>query len=123
MVVCVPVAGDGSVDPRWGRADRVAIAEVTASGIEGWQEFEVGWGTLHDAGPEGSHHARVARFLLDHHVEVVVVDHMGEPMRLMLQQMGLEVHPGAGGDARQAALAVNGSGPNGDVVRQARPPG
>jgi len=112
MVVCVPVTRDGSVDPRWGRADRVAIAEVTASGVGGWQEFDVGWGTLHDEGTEGSHHARVVRFLLDHHVEAVVVDHMGEPMMRTLDQMGLEVHLGAGGDARRAALAVNDSGPD-----------
>ena len=112
MMVCVPVTRDGLVDPRWGRADRVAIAEVSASGVGDWQEFDVGWGTLHDEGTEGSHHARVARFLLDHHVEAVVVDHMGDPMMRMLQQMGLEVHLGAGGDARQAAMAVNDSEPN-----------
>jgi predicted Fe-Mo cluster-binding NifX family protein len=112
MVICVPVTRDGSVDPRWGRADRVAIAEVTASGVGDWQEFDVGWSTLHDEGTEGSHHARVARFLLDHHVEAVVVDHMGEPMMRTLQQMGLEVHLGAGGNARHAAMAVNDSRPN-----------
>jgi predicted Fe-Mo cluster-binding NifX family protein len=107
MMVCVPVTGDGLIDPRWGRADRVAIAEVTARGIGGWQEFDVGWSTLHDEGTEGSHHARVARFLLDHHVEAVVANHMGEPMVHTLQQMGLEVRLGATGDARQASMAVN----------------
>jgi predicted Fe-Mo cluster-binding NifX family protein len=112
MVVCVPVTRDGSVDPRWGRADRVAIAQVSASGVGDWQEFDVGWGTLHDEGTEGSHHARVTRFLLDHRVETVVADHMGEPMMHMLQQMGLEVHVGASGDARQAAMTVNRSKPN-----------
>lgn len=112
MVVCVPVTRGGLVDPRWGRADRVAIAEVTVNGVGDWQEFDVGWGTLHDEGTEGSHHARVARFLLAHYVEAVVVDHMGEAMMRTLQQMGLEVHFGAGGNARQAAMAVNDSGPN-----------
>ena len=28
MRVCVPITADGQVDPRWGRADRVALAEV-----------------------------------------------------------------------------------------------
>ncbi|MGZ8766023.1 MAG: NifB/NifX family molybdenum-iron cluster-binding protein, partial [Acidimicrobiia bacterium] len=88
MVVCVPVTREGLVDPRWGRADRVAIAEVTASGVGDWQEFDVGWGTLHDEGTEGSHHARMARFLLDHHVEAVVVDHMGEAMMRTLRPVG-----------------------------------
>lgn len=112
MVVCVPVTRDGSVDPRWGRADRVAVAEVTPDGIGDWREFDVGWGTLHDQGAEGSHHARVVRFLLEHHVEAVVVDHMGEPMMRTLRRMGLEVHTGAGGDARQAAMSVTGAGPS-----------
>ncbi len=112
MMVCVPVTGDGLIDPRWGRADRVAIADVTASGIGDWQEFDVGWSTLHDEGTEGSHHARVARFLLDHHVEAVVANHMGEPMVHTLRQMGLEVRLGAIGDARLAAMAVNVGEPN-----------
>ena len=63
MKVCVPVAADGQVDPRWGRADRVAVAEVADGEVRDWQEFTVAWGTLHDQGTEGAHHARVARFL------------------------------------------------------------
>lgn len=106
MVVCVPVTMEGMIDPRWGRADRVAIAVVTGDGIADWQEFDVGWNTLHDAGTEGSHHARVARFLQDHHVEVAVADHMGPPMVHMLERMGLKVRLGAMGDAREAAMAA-----------------
>ena len=110
MVVCVPVTTEGLVDPRWGRADRVALADVTENGIGDWQEHDVGWSVLHGEGTEGSHHARVARFLRDHQVEAVVADHMGAPMAHMLQQMGLKVRLGAGGDAREAVLgALDGS--------------
>jgi len=63
MRVCVPITAEGQVDPRWGRADRVAVASVVDGEIADWQEFTVGWGTLHDEGTEGAHHARVARFL------------------------------------------------------------
>ena len=104
MVVCVPVTIDGLIDPRWGRADRVAIAEVTGSGIADWQEIDVGWSTLHDAATEGSHHARVARLLQDHNVEAVVANHMGMPMVHMLERMGLKIRLGATGDARKAAI-------------------
>ena len=104
MVVCLPVTTEGVIDPRWGRAARVAITDLTDDGIEGWQEYEVGWQTLHDSGTEGSHHARVARFLQEHHVEAVVANHMGEPMVHMLERMGVKVWLGAGGDARQAAV-------------------
>jgi predicted Fe-Mo cluster-binding NifX family protein len=106
VVVCVPVTVNGLIDPRWGRANRVAIAEVTEQGIAGWQEFDVGWNTLHDAGSEGSHHARIARFLLDNRVEAVVANHMGVPMANMLDRMGLKVRLGALGDAREAATAA-----------------
>jgi len=108
MVVCVPVTAEGLLDPRWGRADRVAVATVGKAGIEDWQEFDVGWGSLHDSGSEGSHHARVARFLRDHDVEAVVAHHMGEPMRHMLEKMGLTVRLGEAGGARESATRVLG---------------
>ncbi len=106
MIVCIPVMPDGSVDPRWGRAERVAVATVGAAGIESWQEFDVGWGTLHDAGPEGQHHARVARFLQEQHVELIVANHMGQGMAQMLPKMGIAVRLGAAGPARDAVIAA-----------------
>lgn len=102
MRVCVPVASDGLVDPRWGRADRVATAEVADGSAEDWQEFDVGWGRLHDEGSERRHHARVAAFLRQHGVQMVVANHMGEGMLQMLQTMNISVHLGASGEARQA---------------------
>jgi predicted Fe-Mo cluster-binding NifX family protein len=105
MVVCIPVTADGQVAGGWGRANRVAVAEVAGGTIASWQEFEVGWDGLHDQGTEGSHHARIARFLTDHGVNAVVAEHMGPPMQQMLGQMGLTVRLGASGDARQAVTS------------------
>jgi len=106
MIVCVPVDESGTVDPRWGRAGRVAVATVGGDAIVGWQEVDVGWDSLHDAGGDARHHARVARFLLDHHVDAVVADHMGGGMCRMLDTMRITVHLGAAGDARSAVLAA-----------------
>jgi predicted Fe-Mo cluster-binding NifX family protein len=106
MIVCVPVTPEGRLDHSWGRAHRVAIATVGEGGIEGWQEHEVAWDELHDTGSEGSHHARVARFLREHEVDAVVARRMGPAMHNMLGKMGLTVRTGASGDARAAALAV-----------------
>jgi predicted Fe-Mo cluster-binding NifX family protein len=106
MVICLPVAGDGSVDLRWGRAQRVAIATAERGAITRWEEFDVSWDTLHDAGPEGAHHARVARFLREHQADTVLAHHMGEGMARMLQQMGVRVRLGIVGDARQAVTAI-----------------
>lgn len=106
MILCVPVTADGLVDPRWGRADRVAVADVRGNVFARWEEFDVGWGRLHDAGPEGQHHARISRFLQEHDVQVVIADHMGPGMEQMLAKMGIVVRLGAAGPARDAALSV-----------------
>ena len=70
MVVCLPVTKDGQVGTGWGRAHDVAVAVVNnATGhIEQWDEFPVRWDELHGQGEEGKHHARIARFLMDHGV-------------------------------------------------------
>ncbi|OIQ76125.1 dinitrogenase iron-molybdenum cofactor [mine drainage metagenome] len=106
MIVCIPITTDGLVDPRWGRADWVALADVNDGKIVGWKEIEVSWSRLHDEGTEGSHHARVVRFLRDNHVETVVAHHMGDGMTRMLDTMGIPVHLGAAGEAKAAVLAA-----------------
>ena len=102
MIVCVPVTPDGDVDPRWGRAARVAVAVIEAGRITAWDEHAVAWDVLHDVGTEGGHHARVATFLKDHGVEVVVAGHMGPPMAQMLAKMRILARTGAQGSARAA---------------------
>jgi predicted Fe-Mo cluster-binding NifX family protein len=106
MIVCIPVTPDGLTAPGWGRARRVAVASASKGALGDWQEYEVKWDVLHDEGTEGSHHARVARFLTDHHVDLVVAEHMGEGMTRMLSTMGIRFVLGVDGDARAAVLAT-----------------
>lgn len=106
VIVCVPVGTDGLVDPRWGRAARVAIASVQGGAISEWRELDVGWDVLHDSSGEGSHHARIARFLRDHEVDTVVANHMGAGMSRMLERMGVTARLGASGDARRAVQSA-----------------
>lgn len=107
MKVCVPITSAGTVDPRWGRAERVAVADVQDRTVSDWIEFDVGWGTLHDSGPEGAHHARIARFLRDHQIQAVAVDHVGAGMQRMLTTMGIRIDSGHGGDARAAVTRLS----------------
>lgn len=102
MRVCVPITSGGEVDPRWGRADRVAIADVVDGEVSAWEQHDVGWGAAHDTGTEGVHHARVASFLREHGVEAVAVDHVGAGMQRMLATMGVRMVTGLSGDAYTA---------------------
>lgn len=106
MILCTPISVHGDVGHSWGRAPRVAVAHVDSGAITSWQLLDVGWDSLHDEGSEGSHHARVARFLRDNKVDVVVASHMGAPMANMIGKLGIRLVLGADGDARVAVLAA-----------------
>ncbi|MGV8966435.1 MAG: NifB/NifX family molybdenum-iron cluster-binding protein [Cellulomonas sp.] len=95
---------DGQVDPRWGKADWIAVSDVIEGQITSWHEFEVSWSRLHDEGTPGSHHARVVRFLKEHQIETVVANHIGDGMVRMLATMGLPTYLGVSGEARAAVL-------------------
>ena len=116
MKVCVPVTADGQVDPRWGRADR---AEVACGEVRDWQEYIVAWGTLHDQGTEGAHHARVARFLRDNGIQAVGVHHVGSGMQRMLGSMAIRVVTGLSGDAAARPARLGEAFASSVVVEQA----
>jgi predicted Fe-Mo cluster-binding NifX family protein len=61
---------------------------------------------LHDDGTPARHHARVARFLRENHVDAVIAHHVGEGMVRMLNVMELPTYLEATGDARAAVLAA-----------------
>ena len=106
MIAAIPIDPDGTVGPRWGRAERVAIAHAVSDRIALWEEHDVAWDSAHDEGTEGAHHARVARFLREHHVDTVIAGHMGDGISRMLTTMGVSVALGAAGDAREQVLAA-----------------
>lgn len=108
MIVAIPVTPDGQVGRRWGRAERVAVAAVEGGAVTAWTEHDVRWDLAHDEGTEGAHHARVVRFLREHGVTHVVVDHMGQGMARMLATMGIPVAAPRAADAREAARLAAG---------------
>lgn len=109
MRIAVPVDEDEEVDPRWGKAHAVAVAEVVDGAITSWGLHEVEWDRLHDEGAHGTHHARIVRFLLDNEVETVVIRHAGAPMLNTMAKMGLRVIVGESGPAREAVLRAASS--------------
>ncbi len=107
-VAAVAVDEDGNVDAHWGRAQRLAVAEVRDGVLTRWEESDVRWDTLHETDSERAHHARVARYLKQQGVTVVVAFHMGHGMRAVLERMGVTIRLGASGDARHAVLSALG---------------
>ncbi len=109
MIICTPITSDGQIGHSWGRAHTVALMTVEAGEIVAAETMDVSWDSLHDEGTEGSHHARVARFLKEQRVDTVLASHMGAPMANMIRKLGigltLEVH----GDARASALTAGAS--------------
>ena len=106
MIIAAAIEADGTIGMAWGKAETVAIARVARGRIEAWQEHPVGWQQAHDQGTHGSHHARIAAFLREQRVELVLAHHVGEGMRRMLATMGVTLVDGASGDVRTAMLAA-----------------
>ena len=106
MILCVPVTDEGDVDPRWGRARRIAVARVVDGEVDDWREIDVSWDRLHDEGTPARHHARVARFLKENAVDRVVAHHVGDGMLRMVGAMRLSLVLDATGDARTAVLTA-----------------
>jgi len=102
--LCAPVTESGEIFPKWCRADRLVLAAVRSEEIITWEETQVWWADAHDGSTEQEHHARMATFLRERAVDIVVVDHMGNCLRGALLRMEIAVHQGAAGLARQAIL-------------------
>lgn len=113
--VLIPVTEDGRVEPRFGRAPRVAVVSVSDGAITRWQEFPVGWDVAHDAGTEGSHHARIVRFLNEHRVDTIVAEHMGAGMQRVVGRMGILLLFTPGGNARAAVVTALAAAAAGDA--------
>ena len=106
MIVGVTITPDGTVGGGLGRARTVAVSDVRDGEVVTWTEVDVGWGDLHGTGPEGTHHARIVRFVREHGIECVVTSGLGDGMRTTLGKLGVVVRTDLGGDARAAAVAA-----------------
>ena len=112
MIVATPVTATGQSAPAWGKAHWIGVASLVNGAVTTWQVHEVAWDVSHDEGTHGSHHARIVRFLKEHAIEAVVVDHMGPGMVQVMETMRIPLLPASPGDAQASILAAVAS-PNG----------
>jgi len=106
MIIGVTTTPDGLVGGGLGRAQTMAVADVRDGALASWTEIQVGWADLRGTGTEGSHHARIVRFVREHALEVVVTSGLGEGMRTTMGKLGVAVRTDLAGDARAAALTA-----------------
>ena len=106
MIVGVTTTPQGTVGGGLGRAQTMAVADVRDGVIASWAEVHVGWGDLHGTGPEGTHHARIVRFVREHALERVVTSGLGDSMRTTMGKLGVVVRTDLRGDARDAAVTA-----------------
>lgn len=106
MIVAVTTTPQGTVGGGLGRAQSIAVAEVRHGAVASWAEVHVGWGDLHGSEPEGTHHARIVRFVREHALEAVVTSGLGEGMRTTMGKLGVVVRTDLSGDARAAAVTA-----------------
>ena len=106
MIIATPVTADGQSAAAWGKAHWIGVATLEDGAVTDWQVHEVAWDVSHDAGTHGSHHARIVRFLKDHAIAAVVVDHMGPGMVQVMETMGIPLLPASPGDAQASVLAA-----------------
>jgi predicted Fe-Mo cluster-binding NifX family protein len=106
MIVATPVTESGQSAAAWGKAHWIGVADVEDGVVTAWQVHEVAWDVSHDEGTHGSHHARIVRFLKEHAIDAVVVDHMGPGMVQVMQTMRIPVLPASPGDAQASVLAA-----------------
>ena len=106
MIVATPVTATGQSAAAWGKAHWIAVASVEDGAVAAWQVHEVAWDVSHDEGTHGSHHARIVRFLKEHEIAAVVVDHMGPGMVQVMETMKIPLLAASPGDAQASILAA-----------------
>lgn len=107
MIIATPCTAEGQSAHAWGRAHWIGVAELDDQHeLTSFTVHEVRWDELHDEGTEGSHHARIVRFLKEQGIEAVVVDHMGPGMQRVMHTMGIPLLPASPGDAQASIVAA-----------------
>ncbi len=106
QTVCIPLNADGTIHHRLGQANAVAICQVDGDEVTDWTEIVVDWDTTYGVDVLGVHHPRVIRFLQGHHVNAVVADNVCDIMKSTLPTLGVTVHAGVKGNAREVVAAA-----------------
>lgn len=125
MKLALAVLPNGRINPHFGRAKKVAVATVENGRIVAWEEVEAAFAEHHPGShhEHGAHHhdvqtaqgegrvrsgewskhqTAIKDFLVQHGVDVLILEHAGPGIARVLEETDIRVVTGARGDAREA---------------------
>lgn len=136
MKIAVAVLSNGMVNAHFGRANRIAFATVENKEIVDWKEEDAPFAAMHDEedhhdhgmhqhedhhgdgehhhdhdhshghGHSGKHQETIKNYLVEHGVDLLLVDHAGPGLNRVLQETKMKVVTGAKGKAREVVQAA-----------------
>ncbi|TCS83687.1 NifB/NifX family molybdenum-iron cluster-binding protein [Tepidibacillus fermentans] len=118
MKVAVAVLPNGKVNTHFGRANKLALATIENGQITKWEEVAVPFAETHgnhdhhhDHDHEHHHHAPghhegIKNWLVDHEVDMVLLDHAGPGMQKVMSETDIKIVVGAKGNAKEAVQAL-----------------
>lgn len=111
MRIAVAVLPNGMVNAHFGRASKMALADVENGAITKWEEIDAPFAEMHGdhhhhhgAGhqPSPTHQSTIKNFLVEQNVNVVLVHHAGPGLQKVKDDTDIEIVAGAQGNAREA---------------------
>lgn len=107
MKIATPVLPNGMVNAHFGRAKRIAIADVENGQITEWKEIDVPFaeehdhhnGHHHDHGNHDhhhhhhGHHESMKNFMIENGVDIVLVEHAGPGMVRVFNDTDIKLIP------------------------------
>ncbi|MFV9510867.1 NifB/NifX family molybdenum-iron cluster-binding protein [Tepidibacillus sp. LV47] len=124
MKVAVAVLPNGMVNTHFGRANRLALATIENGQITKWEEVDVPFAQTHgdhdhhhdhhdhhhhhdhEHHHHHAHHENIKNWLVEHGIDMVLVDHAGPGMQKVINETNIKVIVGAKGNAREVVQAV-----------------
>lgn len=128
MKVAVAVLPNGMVNAHFGRANKLAFATIENKQIISWEEVAAPFAETHghdhhhehehgyhhhdhDHNHEhGHHHQAIKNFLVEHQVDLVLLDHAGPGMQKVINETDIKIVIGAKGNAKDAVQALADQG-------------
>jgi len=120
--VAIAVLPSGNVNAHFGNAKKVALATIEDKQIVNWEEVDVPFAKTHGGHSHDHHHHHhheehhhehgpghvqaIRKFIVEHQVDLVLLDHAGPSIQKIRKDIDVKVVVGAEGNAKEAVQAL-----------------